>query len=78
MRVYFQAKTDDAAKAVRPFGQVEFYHPVRKYEEFCTFKYLVLIQGASYGPWLPSEFFAVIIFGLIWWAAYRERSKILG
>ncbi|CAF0766259.1 unnamed protein product [Rotaria sordida] len=33
--------------------------------------------GASYGPWLPSEFFAVIIFGLIWWAAYRERSKIL-
>ncbi|CAF0778302.1 unnamed protein product [Rotaria sp. Silwood1] len=55
-----KARTDDAVKAVKPFGAVELNHP-----------------GASYGPWLPSEFFAVIIFGLIWWAAYRERSKIL-
>ncbi|CAF2446146.1 unnamed protein product [Rotaria sp. Silwood2] len=55
-----KARTEDALKAVKPFGTIDFNHP-----------------GASYGPWLPSEFFAVIIFGLIWWAAYRERSKIL-
>ncbi|CAF4281466.1 unnamed protein product, partial [Adineta steineri] len=33
--------------------------------------------GVSYGPWLPSEFFAVSAFGVVWWVAYRERSKIL-
>ncbi|CAF0808829.1 unnamed protein product [Adineta steineri] len=55
-----KARTDDAVKAVKPFGEVDFYHP-----------------GASFGPWLPSEFIAVIGFGLVWWAAYRERSKIL-
>ncbi|CAF1052982.1 unnamed protein product [Adineta ricciae] len=56
-----KARTEDATKAVKPFGQVELNHP-----------------GVSYGPWLPSEFFAVCTFGLVWWAAYRERSKILG
>jgi len=55
-----KARTEDAVKSVKSFGEVELNHP-----------------GASYGPWLPSEFFAVIVFGLIWWAAYRERSKIL-
>ncbi|CAF2512869.1 unnamed protein product [Rotaria sp. Silwood2] len=55
-----KARTDEAVRAVKPFGEVEFNHP-----------------GASYGPWLASEFYAVIIFGLVWWAAYRERSRIL-
>ncbi|UJR37469.1 hypothetical protein I4U23_030172 [Adineta vaga] len=55
-----KARTDDAIKAVKPFGEVELNH-----------------SDASYGPWLPSEFFAAIVFGLIWWGAYCERSKIL-
>ncbi|CAF3980295.1 unnamed protein product, partial [Adineta steineri] len=55
-----KARTDEAVKAVKPFGQVELNHP-----------------GVSYGPWLPSEFFAVSAFGVVWWVAYRERSKIL-
>jgi len=55
-----KARTDEAIKAVKPFGEVEFYHP-----------------GASSGSWLPSEFFAVILFGAVWWGSYRERSKIL-
>ncbi|CAF2099497.1 unnamed protein product [Rotaria magnacalcarata] len=55
-----KARTDEAVRAVKPFGTVELNHP-----------------GVSYGPWLPSEFFAVTIFGAVWWAAYRERSIIL-
>ncbi|CAF1121012.1 unnamed protein product [Rotaria sp. Silwood1] len=55
-----KARTDEAVRAVKPFGEVELNH-----------------RGVSYGPWLASEFYAVTIFGLVWWAAYRERSRIL-
>ncbi|CAF0945083.1 unnamed protein product [Adineta ricciae] len=71
-RISVKLYDDDSYSALRKARADDAVKAVKPFGEV-----ELICSGASYGPWLPSEFFAVIVFGAIWWIAYRERSKIL-